>query len=118
MDDIDVISYLNHTAGTDNAEGSEYAVKEGADNPFNTLAGKQFVVLKSIPVMNGPFMVNTEVLSKETLDALTKAMTSDEVTNNPKIFLPKDAKYKGMFNQPQRFVTVDETWYEPVRQIK
>ncbi|ATW28753.1 phosphonate ABC transporter substrate-binding protein [Candidatus Formimonas warabiya] len=118
VDDIDVVSYVDLTEGSDNTPGAVYTVKQDATDPFSKFPGAQYVVIKAMPVMNGPFMVNTEALSQETIDAVTQALTSDEVTNNPKIFLPEDAAYKGMFNQPQRFLTVEDAWYNPIREMK
>lgn len=117
FDDIDLVSYVDLTSGTDNVPGAVYTVKQGADDPFNVLAGQQYVVIKASAVMNGPFMANSGALSQKSLDAIKNALTSDAVTNNPKIFLPKDAQYKGMFNQPQRFVPVEDNWYDPIREL-
>ncbi|MDP4089933.1 MAG: phosphate/phosphite/phosphonate ABC transporter substrate-binding protein [Bacillota bacterium] len=117
FDDIDLSSYVTLTSGTENTPGAVYTVKNDATDPFKALAGQQFVVIKAMPVMNGPLMVNTGSLSQKTIDAIKTALTSDEVTNNTKIFLPKDAKYKGMFNAPQKFVTVEDKWYDPIREL-
>ena len=117
FDDMDLSTYVDLTQGTDNTPGAVYTIKKDATDPFSKLAGAQYVILKAIPVMNAPLVVNTGALSQKTVEALTKAITSDEVTNNPKIFLPKDAKYKGMFNQPQRFLQVEDAWYKPIRDL-
>lgn len=117
FDDIDLSSYVDLTSGAENEPGAVYTVKKDADEPFNKLAGAQYVILKAMPVMNAPFMVNHGALSEDSIEAIKTAFTSDAVTNNPKIFLPEDAKYKGMFNQPQRFVTVEDSWFEPIRKL-
>jgi phosphonate transport system substrate-binding protein len=115
VDDIDVNSYVDLTSGKANTPGAVYTVKDDAAAPFDKLGGEQFVVLKAVPVLNAPFVVNSEVLSEETIEALRKALTSDEVAKNDKIFFPKGGK--GFFFQPQRFVNVEDDWYNPIREL-
>ncbi len=117
VDDIDVATYVNLTSGTENTAGAIYTVRSDAAAPFDKLAGAQYVLIKALPVMNAPFIANTGALSPKTIDALTTAFTSDEVINNPKIFLPKDSKDKGLFKQPQRFLKVEDAWYQPIRDL-
>jgi len=115
VDDVDVASYVELTSGTENRPGAVYTVRENADPPFDKLAGVQYVVIQATPVLNAPIVVNTEMLSPETIDAITQALTSDEVTNNPKIFIAEGGK--GFFNQPQRFLTVEDDWFNPIREL-
>lgn len=117
VDDVDVVSYVDLTQGKDNTPGAVYTVKKDATAPFNKLAGAQYVVIKAIPVINGPIAVNTGALSKKTIDAMTQALTSEDTTKNPKIFIPKDSKAKGFFNQPQRFLTAEDSLYQPIRDL-
>ena len=117
VDDIDVRSYLDLSSGTDNQEGAVYTVKKGADAPFDTLAGAQFVIIKSIPVQNTPFEANDAFLDQPTLDKITQALVSDKVTNDPMVFQPKGGSGAGLFVQPHRFVKVDDAWYDPMRQV-
>jgi phosphonate transport system substrate-binding protein len=115
VDDIDVAGYVNLTQGTDEAPGAVYAVRQDAADPFSQLGGAQFVIIDSIPVLNTPIEANSNVLSQETLDKITQALTSDQVTNDPLIFAPKSAQY-GIFTQPNRFLKVEDAWYNPLRQ--
>ncbi|ODA42415.1 PhnD/SsuA/transferrin family substrate-binding protein [Desulfosporosinus sp. BG] len=117
VDDVDVVSYVDLTSGELNKPGAVYTVKKDAADPFSKLAGAQYVIIKSIPVMNGPIAVNSGALSKKTMDAMIKALTSDEVAKNEKIFIPKDSKAKGFFNAPQHFLTTDDAWYQPIRDL-
>lgn len=117
VDDIDVVSYVDLTSGKGNTPGAVYTVKKDAADPFSKLADAQYVVIKSIPVMNGPIAVNTGTLSQKTIDAMTQALTSDETTKNDKIFIPKDSKAKGFFNAPQHFMKTDDAWYQPIRDL-
>lgn len=117
VDDVDVVSYVDLTSGKDNTPGAVYTVKKDAADPFNKLAGAQYLIIKSTPVINGPIAVNTGALSKKTVDAMIQALTSDEVTKNEKIFLPKGSKAKGFFNAPQRFLTAEDSLYQPIRDL-
>lgn len=117
VDDIDVETYVDLTSGTANTAGAVYTVRNGATAPFDKLGGAQYVVIKAMPVMNAPFVVNTGTLSQKTIDAIQSAFLSDEVTNNPKVFLPKNSKDKGIFSQPQRFLKVEDSWYNPIRDL-
>jgi phosphonate transport system substrate-binding protein len=117
VDDIDVMNYLDLTAGADTREGAVYTVHKGADAPFTDLAGTQFVIIKSIPVLNTPFEANDAFLSQETLEKIVHALTADTVKENPLIFRPKGSTVAGLFVQPHRFVKVEDAWYNPMRQI-
>ena len=116
VDDIDVAQYVDLSSGKDNETGAVYTVKQGADAPFNTLAGSQYEVITSIPVLNTPVEANCAALSKKTLDAITQALTSDQTTADPKIFAPKGAK-GSVFVQPHRFLKVADSWYDPMRKV-
>ena len=74
------------------------------------------MIIKSIPVVNTPLEANSAVLSQKTLDEITQALTSDQVTNDPKIFAPKGSK-GSLFVQPHRFLKVDDSWYDPMRKV-
>lgn len=117
VDDIDVMSYLDLTSGTDNQEGAIYTVRKGADAPFTDLAGAQFVIIKTIPVLNTPFEANDAFLSQGTLDKIVRALTADKVKNDQLIFRPKGSTVAGLFLQPHRFVKIEDAWYNPMRQI-
>jgi phosphonate transport system substrate-binding protein len=107
VDDVDVMQYLELVQGTDNQPGAVYAVKQNADSPFDTLAGTQFVVIKSIPIVNTPMEANSGFLTQKTMDAITQALTADAVANDAAIFAPKGSKGT-VYVQPHRFVKVDD----------
>jgi phosphonate transport system substrate-binding protein len=115
VDDIDVAGYVQLAQGTDEAPGAVYTVRQDAADPFTKLGGAQFVIIDSIPVLNTPIEANSNVLSQETLDKITQALTSNQVTNDPLIFAPQSSQY-GIFTQPDRFLKVDDAWYNPLRQ--
>lgn len=117
VDDVDVISYVELTQGQDNTPGAVYTVKKDATDPFSKLVGLQYVVIDSTPVINGPIAVNTGALSKKTVDAMIQALTADETSKNEKLFIPKGSKAKGFFNAPQRFLTAEDVFYQPIRDL-
>lgn len=116
VDDLDVAQYVTLSSGKDNTEGAVYTVKQGADAPFNTLAGAQYEIIKSIPVFNTPFEANSAALSQKTLDAITQALTSDQTASDAKVFAPKGSK-GSVFVQPHRFLKVEDSWYDPMRKV-
>ena len=117
VDDIDVASNLELKSGTENQEGAVYAVRKGADAPFDTLAGQEFVIIKSIPVQNTPLEANDSVLDKATLDKIVQALTADAVAKNEAIFAPKGSTTASVFRAPHRFVQVEDSWYDPMRKV-
>jgi len=114
--DFCVARYVNLVSGTENAPGAVYAINQDAEAPFSSFGGKQFVVIKSIPVLNPPVEVNSAYLSDKTMQEIADVLSSDEVAKNPKIFAPAGAK-GSEFNAPARFVKVDDAWYAPMRKI-
>lgn len=118
--DTCVANYVELSEGSANKPGAVYKVKEGAAEPFNTLTGKEFVLISVTPVLNSPFVVNSKTVSAENQQKLVDAFTSDEVTNNPKIFLPVDSKDSGLFKQKsgkEHFLKVDDAWFNPIREL-
>lgn len=114
--DFLVTPYVKLVSGKDNTEGAVYKIKNDADAPFTAVKGKEFVIIKSIPVLNPPVEVNSKYLSKQTMDAITKVLTSDEVANDPKIFAPEGTKGSD-FKKPARFAEVTDAWYNPMRKV-
>jgi phosphonate transport system substrate-binding protein len=115
--DINLANYVELANGKANTPGAVYRVRQDSAEPFKNLAGKEFVVISVTPVLNAPFIANTDVLSQKSIDAIVAAFTSDEVTKNPLIFIPKDSKNKGLFKAPERFLKVDDAWFNPIRDL-
>lgn len=118
--DTELAPYANVASGEENAVGSVYEIKADATAPFDTLVGKQYVIIKSIPVLNGPFAYNSESLSPEDAKAIQDLFLSDEVTANTKVFVTKDSGNVGMFKKTDKehFVLVEDSWYNPIRNMK
>ncbi|MBU3112526.1 PhnD/SsuA/transferrin family substrate-binding protein [Clostridium lacusfryxellense] len=113
-----VDSYVEVKTGEANTVGAVYDVKADAVAPFDALVGKEYVIIQSTPVLNGPFAVNTAALKQEDIDKITTVLTSDEVTNNSKIFYTK-GKSSGLVEKAgkEHFMKVEDAWYNPIRDL-
>lgn len=114
-----VVEYVELADGPANEAGSLYRVKENAPEPFNTLVGKEFTLMSSIPVLNEPFVVNKDVIGQEDFDKIQKLFTSDEFANNEKIFTPEDSENAAIFTKTadERLLPVEDAWYDPIREM-
>jgi phosphonate transport system substrate-binding protein len=112
-----VAPYVEWTQGLfeEPKAGDVIRVKKGAAEPFDKVPGVEVVLLQTLPVLNGPVVMNTDLLSKDEINKLIAKLTSDEVAKNEKIFVPKGASFTGMFTKGVRFVTVEDGWYDPIR---
>jgi phosphonate transport system substrate-binding protein len=117
--DVCVQNYVELASGTENRPGAVYRVIKDAAEPFDKLAGQEFVPISVTAVLNAPFVYNKSVIDEKTAMLIRDALTSDEVTNNPKIFVPKDSEFLGFFKKSgdTRFVPVDDAWYNPIREL-
>ena len=114
--DFLVTAYVNLVSGTDNTAGAVYAIKNDAGAPFSSVAGKEFVIIKSIPVLNPPVEVNSAYLSEKTMKEIADVLSSDAVANDPKIFTSASSTSSD-FQRPARFVKVTDSWYDPMRKV-
>ncbi len=117
--DTELNTYMKLVSGEENKSGAVYEVKAGASAPFDTMVGKQCVIIKSTPVLNGPFAYNSKTLSAEDTKKIQDLFTSAEVAGNPKIFVVKGSGNVGMFTKTknEKFVLVEDSWYNPIRQM-
>lgn len=118
--DTEIAPYATCVEGTEKQVGSVYEINADAEAPFDTVTGERFTVISSTPVMNGPFVYNAEALSPEDVASIQELFTSDEVTNNTKVFYPEDSEEKGAYKKTanERFVLVEDSWYDPIRDMK
>ena len=81
--------------------------------------GEKFTVIACTPVLNGPFFYNADTLSPEDVKAIQDLFTSDEVTNNPKIFIPEGSEDVGLFEKAgdAKLVLVEDEWFDPIREM-
>jgi phosphonate transport system substrate-binding protein len=117
--DTELAPYSNIVSGEESRAGAVYEIKAGASAPFDTLVGKQFIIIKSTPVLNGPFAFNSKALSADDAKKIRDLMTSDEVASNPKIFVTKESGNVGMFKKTdkERFLLVEDSWFNPIREL-
>lgn len=117
--DTELNPYSEVAEGEENKPGAVYEIKEGATAPFDTLVGKQFVVIQSTPVLNGPFAYNSEKLSADDVKKIQDKFLSDEAANNPQLFVTKDSGLVGMFKKTadEHFMLVEDEWYNPIREL-
>lgn len=116
--DIELQPYIELKSGEENAVGAVYAIRQGADAPFNAHAGKEFKVIASTPVFNGPNVYNPQNLSAEEIEAICDLFTSPEVTNNKIIFYDgDDPNASGLYKigSSKGYVRVEDSWYDPYR---
>ena len=117
--DIELAPYIELVSGEENTVGAVYAVKAGADAPFDAHAGKEFVVIACTPVFNGPNAYNPQNLSEDEIKAIRDLFTSEEVANNEKLFY--DPEVEGAFGLYKKtssygYVLTTDSWYDPYRQ--
>ncbi|TKC16377.1 phosphate/phosphite/phosphonate ABC transporter substrate-binding protein [Robertmurraya kyonggiensis] len=117
--DTCVNNYVELAEGDVNRPGAVYKVKADAAEPFNTVVGKEFQLISVTPVLNAPFVINTENISEELQAQLKEIMTSDEITNNEKVFVPEDSEFSGLFKKTadERLVEVEDKWFDPIREL-
>ncbi|MGW6661854.1 phosphate/phosphite/phosphonate ABC transporter substrate-binding protein [Peribacillus sp. NPDC055009] len=118
--DTCVNNYVELADGEENKAGAVYKVKKGAAEPFNTVVDKTFSLISVTPVLNAPFVVNTELVSEETREKILETLISDEMENNEKVFIPEDSKLSGLFKRvsgKERLVEVEDDWFNPIREL-
>ncbi len=120
--DTELAPYVDFSAGEENKAGAVYTVKSNASAPFDTVQGKEFVIISSTPVLNGPFAYNPKNFNTDDIQKIRDAFMTDAVANNPQIFVTKEAKEAGtvgMFKKTdkERFVLVDDAWFNPIREM-
>lgn len=115
--DTCVISYIEQVSGEHNVPGAVYEVKKGAKAPFDKLAGEKFTVIEANAVLNEPIAVNKDKVNDETIKALIKAFTSEQMNNDEKIWAPEGVKSNAILEKEgdSKFVTTDDAWYDLMR---
>ena len=95
--------------------GDIVKIKVGADAPFDQFPGKEMAFITTVPVLNAPIVMNTSLLTEDEIDKVRTVLTSDAVTNNQILFPPKGSSVKSMFAAGNRFLPVEDQWYDPIR---
>ncbi|WP_243355120.1 PhnD/SsuA/transferrin family substrate-binding protein [Bacillus litorisediminis] len=117
--DTCVENYVELVEGEENRPGAIYRVKDDAAEPFNTVAGSEFILISVTPVLNAPFVANLDVLGQEDFDKIQELLASDDVANNEGIFVPEDSGKTALFfkSDKERFVPVEDAWFDPIREL-
>ncbi|NLL63300.1 MAG: PhnD/SsuA/transferrin family substrate-binding protein [Ruminococcaceae bacterium] len=116
--DIELQPYIELKSGKGNEVGDVYAVRKGADAPFDQYVGKEFTIIASTPVFNGPNVYNPKNLSKEEIKAIQDLFTSEEVASNPILFYDDTVEGAvGLYKKSKSygFVLAEDSWYDPYR---
>jgi len=116
--DIELQLYTQIKEGEENTVGAVYEIKPGADAPFDTHVGKEFVVIACTPVFNGPNAYNPQNLSEAEIKAIRDLFCSEEVAANELLFY--DATIEGAFGLYKKgssygYVLTTDSWYDPYR---
>ncbi|MFD1334954.1 PhnD/SsuA/transferrin family substrate-binding protein [Oceanobacillus iheyensis] len=117
--DTCVENYVEVAEGEENTVGSVYKVKDNAEEPFNTVTGSEFTLMNVTPVLNAPFVANTNLLSDEEFETIQNLFSSEEIANNEAIFVPEDSDESGLFfkSGDERFAPVEDQWFNPIREL-
>nr|WP_263325295.1 phosphate/phosphite/phosphonate ABC transporter substrate-binding protein [Neobacillus sp. Marseille-Q6967] len=118
--DTCVGNYVELADGEENRPGAVYKVKEDAAEPFNTLTGKEFAIISVTPVLNAPFVVNTENVNEEDKKKILKTLTSDAIASNQKVFVPAESEFSGLFSKKsgnERLLEVEDRFFDPIREL-
>lgn len=112
-----VDSYVEWVDGelNDPLPGDVIRVLEDADAPFDQVPGVEVVLIETVPVLNAPIVMNTNLLTDEEVAALRAAFTSEEIMANEDIFGPEGSS--AFFETGERFLLVDDKWYDPIRRL-
>ena len=117
--DTCIKDYVEIAEGDENTVGAVYRVKDGAAEPFNKVADKEFTLMNVTPVLNEPFVVNMDLIGQEDFDIIQDLLTSDEFSNNEKIFYTEDSEHPALFakKDKERLIAIEDKWYDPVREL-
>ncbi|MCL1793079.1 MAG: phosphate/phosphite/phosphonate ABC transporter substrate-binding protein [Oscillospiraceae bacterium] len=116
--DTELEPYTKLKEGAENTVGAVYEIKAGADAPFDSHAGKEFVVIACTPVFNGPNVYNPKNLSPDEIKAIQDLFTSAEVAENEKLFFDPEAEGAfGLYKKSSSYgyVVTEDSWYDPYR---
>jgi phosphonate transport system substrate-binding protein len=117
--DSELVTYATPVSGDNKTAGSVWKINEDASAPFDTVAGQEFVIIKAMPVQNGPTAYNADTLSPEDVKAIQELFTSDTVTNDSQMFVPEGSEVAGFYKQESSkcFIAVEDSWYDPIRDM-
>lgn len=107
--------------GNENTDAAVYEVQPCDDKPFSDYVGEKITILKAIPVLNAPLVINSDTATKEEIEKIKVALTSDATATNPGIFKMEGSSVKGIFpkwSDKTRLIEVTDSWYDKVRNVE
>ena len=116
--DTELQAYVELKSGVDNEVGAVYAVRAGADAPFDQYVGREFIIIASTPVFNGPNAYNPQNLSDAEIEAIIELFTSEEVASNPILFYDDSVDGAvGLFKKSSSYgyIRTTDSWYDAYR---
>lgn len=110
-------SYVESVSGdlSDPVAGDVIRVLAGAESPFDQVPGVEVVFIATVPVLNAPIVMNTNLLTDDEVQALKDAFTSEAVRGNPLIFGPEGSN--AFFSEGEQFALVEDAWFDPIRRL-
>jgi phosphonate transport system substrate-binding protein len=117
--DTELAPYAALKEGAESRVGAVYAIKPGASAPFDTVVGKEFVIIASTPVLNGPNAYNPQNLSAAEVQKIREVFTSEETANNKNFFYDANSGKVGFYKKTndERYLAADDSWYDPIREM-
>lgn len=120
-DNTSASAAYNVVEGENGEVGCVYEVKEGLEGELADWAGTRLVCIESYPVPAVPFCINTEFVPADMVQAITDYMCSDEVANNPEVFVdPKNPSHQSKYKKSSddiRFVPAEDSYYDDYREL-
>lgn len=116
--DIELQPYVELKSGEGNTVGDVYTIKTGAEAPFDQYVGRDFTIISSTPVFNGPNAYNPKNLNAEEIKAIQDLFTSEEVASNKILFYDdKTEGTMGLYKKSKSYgyVLTSDSWYDPYR---
>ncbi|MGL5041862.1 MAG: phosphate/phosphite/phosphonate ABC transporter substrate-binding protein [Culicoidibacterales bacterium] len=112
-------AYVDLDEGEKNTIGTQYSIKKDAVEPFNKVRGRQFSLIASMPVLNSPFVVNTETIDINDQDKILEVLLSDTINNTKEIWKDRSDKTTKALNTKQttgqRYITITDSWFDRLR---
>lgn len=108
------------SSGEANTDGASYEVEGAEDEPFSSFNGRRITMMKTIPVLNAPIVINAQTVTEEEKNKILSALISQETANNPGIFKVEGSDIKGIFpryTENTKLVEVSDAWYDKVRSL-
>jgi len=115
------ITIYKLVSGEENSDSAVYEIQKCDDKPFSDYVGQRISILKALPVLNAPIVINRDTVSNDDMMKIKTALTSDETANNPGIFKMAGQNVKGIFpkwTEKTRLIEVDDVWYDKLRSIE